>query len=520
MASQRLPTKYLDPLLQSTHADLFASSVTVPLEPVLPPEVSQAQHDAAIREFVNILGSSFVLIGEALREYIDPYELFESEAARKAPSAAICPSNNEELKASLLIANKYKIPLWKFSKGKNLGYGGPAPVVSGSIALDLYRMNKIIEVNDELHYAVVEPGVSFCDLYDYCEANRLKVWPSVPSLGWGSVVGNTLDRGVGFTPTAVHHQHISGLEVMLASGELLRTGQFGISQSKSAHLSKFQFGPTIDGLFLQSNLGVVTKLGIWLTPQPQAYLSCYFDMPRFEDVGTIVDTFSGLRRNGVLPNMVYISNIVEHLAMIGRREEFWSGEGAMPDWRIAELQKKYDMGYWNAKFGLYGPRDVIQAQYNEVQKIVAEKAPEGRLRSEMFAANHKELLDAKKIPEPDGGMFVGIPSLWSLPIVKFRLPKEGGIGGHADYSPIIPSDGREVLTWLKLAKDISGRLGYELFCDFFMHERHVILINMLVFDKTKSDQRQSVDAILKGLVGEGSKRGYSSYRSHINHMGE
>lgn len=90
----------------------------------------------------------------------------------------------------LQTANRYGIPLWTFSRGKNLGYGGPAPRVSGSVALDLHRMNRILEVNDEFHYAVVEPGVTFADLYRYCVEHGKKVWPSTPSLGWGSVVGN------------------------------------------------------------------------------------------------------------------------------------------------------------------------------------------------------------------------------------------------------------------------------------------------------------------------------------------
>ena len=71
-----------------------------------------------------------------------------------------------------------------------LRYGGPSPLVSGSVVLDLHRMNKIIEVNEKLAYAVVEPGVTFADLYDYCASRKLKVWPSTASLGWGSVVGN------------------------------------------------------------------------------------------------------------------------------------------------------------------------------------------------------------------------------------------------------------------------------------------------------------------------------------------
>ena len=314
-------------------------------------------------------------------------------------------------------------------------------------------MSRIVEVNDEYAYAVVEPGVTFTELYDYCVAHKLKVWPSVPSLGWGSVIGNTLDRGTGFTPTATHHQHICGLEVMLANGELVRTGQFAVSGSPSAHLSKFTFGPSIEGMFLQSNLGIVTKMGIWLTPAPQAFMSCTFDMPDFEDVETIVDVFGPLRRDGLLPNTVYVSNLVEWLGMIGKREELWPEDGPIPEWRLKEFQTELGLGYWNAKFGLYGARDVVQAHFDTLKKIITKKAPKGRLNGEMFSAEDDNVLDPASIPEQHGGFFVGIPSLWSLPMVKFRLPKDGGgKGAHYDYSPIIPSSGKTVLEWVKTAK--------------------------------------------------------------------
>lgn len=58
------------------------------------------------------------------------------------------------------------------------------------MALDLHRMNRILEVNDELHYAVVEPGVTWTELYNHCVTHKKRVWPSTPSLGWGSVIGN------------------------------------------------------------------------------------------------------------------------------------------------------------------------------------------------------------------------------------------------------------------------------------------------------------------------------------------
>ncbi|KAF1949382.1 FAD-linked oxidase-like protein [Byssothecium circinans] len=510
---------YTNAEYQSVHYALFKDSITVPLKPVLPPGVTRYAFDAAIVQYMAIVGHEQVLQGEQLTEYIDPYELKEAEGKRKIPSAAVRPKNVDELKRVLKVCNEYDIPVWTFSRGKNLGYGGPAPRVNGSIALDLHRMNKIIEVNNSYAYAVVEPGVTFTDLYDYCVAHKLKVWPSVPSLGWGSVVGNTLDRGTGFTPTATHHQHICGVEAMLANGELVRTGQFAVSGSPSSHLSKFTFGPSIEGLFLQSNLGIVTKLGIWLTPAPQAFMSCSFDMPEFEDVATMTDVFGPLRRDGLLPSSVYVSNITEWLGMLGQREEFWKEPGPIPDWRLKELQKQLDLGYWNAKFGLYGAKEVVQAHFNELKKIIGKKAPTGRLKGELFSAEDGEVLDPASVPEPHGGFFVGVPSLWSLPMVKFRLPKEGGgIGAHYDYSPIIPSSGDVVLDWVKTAKRVCEEQNFDLFCDFFMHERHVIFVNMMAFDKTNPADIQAVQNIFQNLFEEGKKRGYSKYRSHINTM--
>jgi FAD/FMN-containing dehydrogenase len=66
--------------------------------------------------------------------------------------------------------------------------------VKGSVTVDLQNMDKVIEVNDKYSYYTVEPGVSFFKIYQEIQKQKKNIWCSVPALGWGSVVGNALDR--------------------------------------------------------------------------------------------------------------------------------------------------------------------------------------------------------------------------------------------------------------------------------------------------------------------------------------
>jgi hypothetical protein len=112
---------YLDAEYQSTHYNLFKNSITVPLTSVLPPGLSQSAFDDALKEYEKAVGDDQVLRGGSLTEYIDPYELHEAEGIRKMPSAAVRPKDVEELKNVLKVSNDFGIPVWTFSRGKNLG---------------------------------------------------------------------------------------------------------------------------------------------------------------------------------------------------------------------------------------------------------------------------------------------------------------------------------------------------------------------------------------------------------------
>ena len=130
-------------------------------------------------------------------------------------------------------------------------------------------MNRVIEVDDERYFAIVEPGVSYFDLYRHIQDRKLKVWIDCPDPGWGSLVGNALDHGVGYT-YGIYRDHFHahcGLEVVMPDGEIVRTGMGALPGAKTWGEYRYGFGPTLDGLFAQGNVGIVTKMGFHLLPR-------------------------------------------------------------------------------------------------------------------------------------------------------------------------------------------------------------------------------------------------------------
>src|SRR5262249_36246473 len=100
-----------------------------------------------------------------------------------------------------------------------------------------------------------------------------------------------------------HFDAHCGLEVVLPDGEILRTGMGALPGSKTWQQYKTGFGPWIDGLFSQSNFGVVTKIGFWLMPEPDAYLTGTVLVSKHNDLIPLVDTLNYLESSRVCNGM-------------------------------------------------------------------------------------------------------------------------------------------------------------------------------------------------------------------------
>ncbi len=346
----------------------------------LPAGVSAADFSAALKEFESAIGKKWVFTSEEdVALYRDAYSPFWGEEEERVASAAVAPDGVEEVQAIVRIANTYKIPIYPISTGRNLGYGGPAPVLSGSVVLDLKRMNRVLEVNEKNAYALVEPGVSYFDLYRHIQNKGLKVWVDVPDPGWGSLVGNALDRGGGYT-THMFRNHFDahcGMEVVLASGEIMRTGMGAMPGAKTWQQYKSGFGPWIDGMFSQSNFGVVTKMGFWLMPEPEAYLSGTISVFKYDDLVPLIDIMNALENAGVYNGMPFVASPLLGAIEPGEQvrtfpspelAEILSKPGGPHKRAIEEFARKHDTGVWACRLQFYGPEEIIRAQWNYAKR--------------------------------------------------------------------------------------------------------------------------------------------------------
>ena len=470
---------------------------------VLPPRVSASQFDAALKAMATVVGNEWVLNSNEDRyTYLDAFAL--DDGSSHAPSAIVAPDSVEQIQAVVQLANKYKLPIWPIARGKNYGYGGAAPEMPGTVVLDLSRMKRVLEVNEKNGYCLIEPGVGFFDLYDYLIAHKIDLWMSVPGNSLGSVVGNALERGVGPQPYGLHTAQICGLEVVLPTGELVRTGTGAMAGSQTWNLAPYNYGPTWDQMFCQSNFGIVTKMGFWLMPAPEATMSLQVSLPREEDLGWVVDRLHPLRLRGAIGQDIAFRNYIAIAAGRSQRGQWYQGDGAMPEDAAAAMRKKLGIGWWTFNITLYGYEEVIAAN----ARIIAASLEDG--------VDKEPAWTTWRQGDPIERSGAGIPHTRSL----HRLNWMGGRGAHLGFSPTLPPDGDKVQAQYQRAKKRFEEYNIDYYGSFSLSHRSVTNVNMILFNRDDRVMTENIDRLFHVLVADAAAQGYGEYRTHLSYMDE
>src|SRR5437870_1865302 len=192
--------------------------------------------------------------------------------AAEAPEVVVFARSTSDVSKVLKFASQKKIPVT--ARGAGFGYvGGCVPAKKG-IALSRRRMSRIKEINFQDAIAIVEPGVITADLKAAARTQKLFYPPDPASMKDCSIGGNMATNAGGprCLKYGVTRNYVTGLEVVLANGDVLRTG---------GRVHKNKTGFDLIGLFVGSEgmLGIVSEITVKLLPLPPARvtLSASFD---------------------------------------------------------------------------------------------------------------------------------------------------------------------------------------------------------------------------------------------------
>jgi 4-cresol dehydrogenase (hydroxylating) flavoprotein subunit len=477
----------------------------------LPPGVDADQFDRFLARVAETLPADRILTSDAaLREYRDPYA-FETWDDFTA-AAAVLPTSTPEVQAVVRAANEFRIPLYTHSQGRNNGYGGPAPRVRGSVVVSLREMNRVLEINEELAYAVVEPGVRWFDLYDALEAGGHRLFAAIADLGWGSVVGNSLDNGITYGPHGQDFGAPCGMEVVLPDGSLLRTGMGAMEGNPAWHTYKRGLGPTLDPLFIQSNYGIVTRMGVWLHPKPEVLHPWFVKAEREEALGPLLDTLRRLRLDGTIQGVPSLRNTLLLASVLTRRSAWTDSADPLDDATIDRIAAETGIGRWSGRGALWGDRVVVEHNFAKVKRAF-EEIPGVSVTGEPIP--FEDVPQRTSYAERIVG---GVPNMDILNVVGWYGGSDNG--GHLSFSPVVALTSADGVATNRFLRDLIEReagLDYQV-AMFNVSARSMVNVVMMMYDASDEAQTKRAHDTVKLMVGEAGKRGMGEYRAHLDFM--
>lgn len=236
---------------------------------------------------VAIVGPDRVLTDEASRRD------YGTDALKRGAMADVVarPGTTAEIAALMRLCQETRTPI--VPRGAGTGYTGGAVPVRGGLVVSLERLNRILEIDEGNLLAVVEPHVVTGDLQDAVEQRGLFYPPDPASLRQSTIGGNVAECAGG--PRAfkygVTRQYVLGLEAVLPTGEVIRTGGKAVKNVVGYDLTQLLVGS-------EGTLAIITQIILRLIPKPPAVRTLRATFP---SVTHAVHAVAGIVRARVVP---------------------------------------------------------------------------------------------------------------------------------------------------------------------------------------------------------------------------
>ena len=489
-----------------------------------------------------MLGEAHVLTDPACDERLaGSTQPFPASAA-----ALLRPADTREVADAIRIAARHGVAVYPISRGRNWGYGDACPARDGQVAIDLGRMNRIRDYDETLGSVVLEPGVSQGQLMAFLQTQGDRHWMDCTGAGpETSLVGNALERGFGHGPYGNRVEQICALEVVLGDGEILRTGFGHFESSRNARAYPAGVGPSLDGLFAQSNLGVVTAMGLWLLPRPERFALAVLSVAKDDDIGAVVEALQRLKAAGSIRSVAHIGNDLRLLSGQATRDQLLgSGSGPVSKADRQRLRRAEGIAAWTLSAGLYGSAREVAAA-----KAAVRKALRGPGRRLLFL-DRKRLALAKRLLSPFDGLastqrllqklgaaegildlHCGRPSSRFLAGAYWRRPAApspealdranpaADACGFLWVAPVAPMTGTAVSDLLQLVEPHLARFGFDPLITFSaITDRALAAVVTIAFDPDDAAETLRAQDCHDSLIEAVIAAGYPPYRVGLSGM--
>ncbi len=457
-------------------------------------------------------------------------------------TAVLTPKNAEEVQECVRIANEYKIPLYPISKGKNWGYGSKVPAENGCAVISLERMNSITDFSEDLAYITVEPGVTFQQVYDFLkEKNSNLIAPTIGSTSEASLVGNALERGIGKGNYGDRFNFSCNIEVVLPNGEIINTGFGNILNAHSKNVYKWGLGPSIDGIFTQSNFGIVTKMTFWLCKKPVHFQAIFYTIKNNEQLVNVVEALRTLRLEGTLTTTSTLSNSSRVLSM---KQQFpWKdisdNNTCLPQEYLEKVQRESLQG------AIWIGDDAILAQTKAIGKARAKRVKQvlGSAAEKVVFIDSNKARIAKFLHKPlkalisvdmrellyffYNSIYLGHPMDKQLSICYFRkkTPVPEKIDPDKDkcgvmwLSPSVPFQGEHVKKVLGILESLYKKYQFEPNIGLnFMSDRAIAFTSAIIYDREVEGHDLKAMECYKEMLQTLLDAGYPPYRLGVQSM--
>ena len=463
-------------------------------------------------------------------------------ATRPQVAAIIRPADRPEVQECLRVATQWEVPVYPVSKGKNWGLGSRVPTGDHCVLMELERLNRIVEFNEPLSYLTVEPGVSFRQASDFLRTRGTNLFLSV--IGGhpeASLIGNALERGDGVGPYGERIAQACALEVVLPDGECLHTGFDRFKESKVAGISRWGVGPQLDGLFSQSNLGIVTRMTFWLMERPRVFLPFLMTIKDGRRLEAVLDRVQGLQAQGVIRNNSII--FWNSFKMIASEQQYpWALTGGRTPLALEELRQlpsPWKDCEWMGAGALYAPSSRHAGADQAVIKAALRRSTEKLI---FFDKGRRQLIrwfrrplhwitgmDLAEVLKTiyDEPIFLGFPTEKSTKSTYWRkstpLPRDLNPDrdrcGVIWLCPVVPFEGRHLTRAIALVDQTARDFQFESQIAFITpSERAVYLFPSIVYDRLVSGEDERAMACHDRMFSALTAEGYHPYRLGVQSM--